>query len=294
MKEDKAILKVYTGEDTEVTVSVDDRNCPISEVKDKAFLSCKTVEKLVLGDFVEVIGDWAFAHMQNLRTLVLPGHEILFGKKVFLDCEKLREIQIRDDESGNPGTPFFMASAVRILKKEELCRPEMAGRSAFHREWMKEYDNALLGFIQEKDTEGFEPVFIGWFHVEDTDEQIPRYLKKKREEKAELIFQRLLYPMFLSEEDKAVLEQYLRDHMPEGSRAKEHTVVFDMLCDASMEYGKDIAYMKILERAGCLTKETVSRLLENMEEAAAEITAFLLKKQAELTKGNDYFSEFEW
>ena len=279
MNTEKVMLEIKTVEDT--------------EVKAKAFLSCKTVGKLVLEDSVTAIGDWAFAHMQNLHTFVLPGHEIAFGKKVFLDCEKLKEIHIRDDESGNPGTPFFMASAVRVLKKEELCRPELAGKSAFHREWMKEYDSALLHFIQEEDAEGFEPVFIGWFHVEDTDEQIPRYLKKRREDKVELIFQRLLYPEYLSGEDRTLLEKYLREHMPYGSRAKEHTVVFDMLCDPSTEYGTDIAYMKILEKAGCLTKETISLLMEQMEEAAAEITAFLLKKQAELTKGNDYFSEFE-
>ena len=264
-----------------------------TEVKAKAFLSCKTVEKLILEDSVTVIGDWAFAHMQNLHTLVLPVHEITLGKKVFLDCEKLKEIQIRNDESGNPGTPFFMASAVRVLKKEELCRPEMAGRSASHREWLKAYDSELLHFIQEEDAEGFEPVFIGWFHVEDTDEQIPRYVRKKREEKVELILQRLLYPEYLSGEDRALLEQYLREHMPYGSRAEEHTVVFDMICNPSMEYGTDIAYMKILEKAGCLTKETISLLMEQMEEAAAEITAFLLKNQAELTKEYNYFSEFE-
>ena len=112
MRTEKVMLEIKTVEDT--------------EVKAKAFLSCKTVGKLVLEDSVTAIGDWAFAHMQNLHTFVLPGHEIAFGKKVFLDCEKLKEIQIRDDESGNPGTPFFMASAVRVLKKEELCRPELA------------------------------------------------------------------------------------------------------------------------------------------------------------------------
>ena len=279
MNTEKVMLEIEKVDDT--------------EVKAKAFLSCKTVEKLILEDSVTVIGDWAFAHMQNLRTLVLPVHEITLGKKVFLDCEKLKEIQIRNDESGNPGTPFFMASAVRVLKKEELCRPEMAGRSASHREWLKAYDSELLHFIQEEDAEGFEPVFIGWFHVEDTDEQIPRYVRKKREEKVELILQRLLYPEYLSGEDRALLEQYLREHMPYGSRAEEHTVVFDMICNPSMEYGTDIAYMKILEKAGCLTKETISLLMEQMEEAAAEITAFLLKTQAELSEGNDYFSEFD-
>ena len=279
MNTEKVMLEIEKVDDT--------------EVKAKAFLSCKTVEKLILEDSVTAVGDWAFAHMQNLHTLVLPVHEITLGKKVFLDCEKLKEIQIRNDESGNPGTPFFMASAVRVLKKEELCRPEMAGRSASHREWLKAYDSELLHFIQEEDAEGFEPVFIGWFHVEDTDEQIPRYVRKKREEKVELILQRLLYPEYLSGEDRALLEQYLREHMPYGSRAEEHTVVFDMICNPSMEYGTDIAYMKILEKAGCLTKETISLLMEQMEEAAAETTAFLLKTQAERSEGNDYFSEFD-
>lgn len=290
MKGEKGILESYTGNDSEVIVSFSADGQPVTEIGAKAFLSCKSAEKLVIGDTVFKIGDWAFAHMKNLKILELPCREISLGRKVFLDCEKLMQIQIRNDKSENPGTPFFMASAVRLLKKEDLCRPDQAGAKASHREWIREYDEALLHFIQEEDKDGFEPVFIGWFHVEDTDEQIPRYLKLRRSEKTELVFQRLLYPLYLEKMHRTLLYRYLREHMPNGCRKEEHTEVFTMLCDPDREYGRDIRYMKIMEEAGGLSFQNVQKLLDHMEGCSAEVTAFLLRKQSEAAENEDYFA----
>lgn len=293
MEAEKVIFNSYTGNESEAAVSLSPDGTPVTEIGDKAFLSCKSVEKLVIGDSVEKIGDWAFAHMQKLKVLVLPCREISLGRKVFLDCEELMQIQIRGDNSGNPGTPFLMASAVRILKNETLCSPKKAGDTILHKEWIKEYDKALLHFIQEDDKEGFEPVFIGWFHVEDTDEQIPRYLERRRREKIELIFQRLFYPFCLDEKDRNLLYRYLREHMPGGSREKEHTLVFSMLCDPDTEYSKDIRYIKMMEEAGGLSVQIIQQLLDHMESSSAEVTAYLLKKQSQTVKNEDYFAGFD-
>lgn len=286
---EKAVFHTYTGTESEASVSFSPEGDPVTEIEAKAFLSCKSVEKLTLCDSVEKIGDWAFAHMQNLKLLVLPRRRIALGRKVFLDCESLTQIQIRGDESGNPGTPFFMASAMRLLKKEALFSPETAGDSLGHKEWLGEYDKALLHFMQEDDKEGFEPVFIGWFHVEDTDEQIPRYLEKRRKQKTELVFQRLLYPAYLDQSLRNLLERYLREHMPEEGGEKEHLTVFSLLCDSGAAYGRDIRYMKIMERAGALSPENIQHLLEHMEGGSPEVTAYLLKKKSEASKGQDYF-----
>lgn len=290
---EQAVLEKYQKNEEEAEISFLEDGREITNIGNKAFLSCKSVKKLILADSVKKVGDWAFAHMQNLEILVLPCHEIVFGKKVFLDCEKLQQIQVRGDESGNPGMPWFLAAAVRILKNEGLCRPGEAGSAAMHREWIKEYDKALMYFLGENDEEGFEPVFIGWFHVEDTDEQIPRYVKKRRQEKAELVFLRLLYPDYLEEALKEKLYLYLREHMTEESKSSEDMSVLSIICDSGLEYGKDIRYMKILEKAGCLTMETTALLLEKMQDAPPEITAFLLRKEGEFRQGADYFSEFE-
>lgn len=290
MEAESVILEAYQGEESEVYVELSGEGKPINEIGAKAFLSCKSVERLILSDNILKIGDWAFAHMQKLKVLILPQNELILGKKVFLDCEELMQIQIRNDESGNPGTAYFMASAIRILKNEALCKPEKAGSKTGHKEWMKEYDRALCHFLEERDEEGFEPVFIGWFHVEDTDEQLPRYLTRRRREKTELVFQRLLYPMYLDETSRNVLYEYLRDHMPEGRKEKEHTMPFSMLCDPQLKYGKEIRYIKLLDEAKALRAAAIPPLLLQ-KDGSAEVTAFLLQKQQTLQKEKDFFSE---
>lgn len=290
------IMERYQGSESEVFIDTIGEN-KVTQIGTKAFLSCKSVKKLVLSDRIDRIGDWAFAHMQNLQLLELPCHEINLGRKVFLGCEALRQIRIRGDESGNQGTPFFMASAVRVLKNDVLCKPQEAGKKKNHEKWINAYDKSLFQFLEEPDEAGFEPVFIGWFHVEDTDEQLSRYLEKRRRDKTELVFQRLLYPAYLEEEKKKALYGYLREHMPkeeeQAVEKKEQATAFMLLCEPEGEYGKDIRYMKIMEQGGILTPELIRLLLREMPDASPEITAFLLRKQAQPQQKTDFFEELQ-
>lgn len=286
------IFERYDGSEEEVLVAFDKQGKPFGAIGAKAFLSCKTIKKLEIAGSVTEIGDWAFAHMQNLEMLVLPCRELKIGKKAFLDCEKLMKIQIMGDESNNPGTSWLMASAVRTLKKYNLCKPDVAGRKETHKEWIKAYDKELLSFLEESDEEGFEPVFIGWFHVENIDEQIPRYLEKRRREKAELVLQRLLYADYMQEETLNSLYDYVKEHIPEKGGRKEHISVYELFCEMDSEYGKDIRYLKILEKSGCLNQYVMEKLLADIKEPSAEVMAYLLKRIAGEKKENDFFDEF--
>lgn len=279
-------------EQTQIEVNFSEDGSPVTEIKSKAFLSRKAVHKLILGDSVQKVGDWAFAHMENLETLVVPRHEIMWGKQVFLGCRQLMQIRIRGDESENAATPWLMASAIRILKDERLLQPEKAGSSVYHREWIQNYDEELIHFLETPDEEGFDPVFIGWFNVEDVDDQLPKYLEMRRLEKAELTLQRLLYSKHLSEKAERVLAGYLKDHLPSEEK-KDHITVFEMLCDEEREYGQDVRYMQILEKEGLLTEEILDGLLESMKSPSAEVKAFLLNKKGEITQKRDIFEEFE-
>ncbi len=288
------VFERYHGNEEEVTVITSESGEAFTGIEAKAFLSCKSIKKLTVGSAVAVIGDWAFAHMQNLEQLILPCREIRFGKKVFLDCEKLYYIGVYGDESNNPGMPYFLASAVRILKKEELCRPGQAGNKLMHKEWIKDYDAQLISFLQSSDEDGFDPVFFGWFKVDDIDDQIPGFLAKKREEKTKLVLQRLAYPLYLEDESKEKLYHYIREHVPFDEKRKEHMAVYEYFCREQSECAKEVKYYQILKDSGCLSKVLIQALLDGVKERTAEVTAFLLREQFAGGQGDNYFSGFDF
>lgn len=278
-------------EQTVIRVELAEDKSPVTEIPRKAFLSRKAVRELQIGDSVQRIGDWAFAHMEGLETVELPFHAMIWGKQVFLGCSRLTRIQIRGAESTCAAIPYLMASAVRILKEESLLQPERAGSAAYCGKWIKSYDEKLLHFLMAPDEEGFDPVFIGWFEVKDIDDQLPGYLLKRRMDKAELVLQRLLYPDFLTFAEEEALADYLKNHLP-GEGKREHMVVLELLCDGEKEYGQDIRYMQLLDREGLLTESVLEALLNGLEAPSAEVKAFLLNRKAKITEKKDIFDEF--
>lgn len=295
----RTVFEKYTGNEEAVTVNFAESGEAITAIAAKAFLSCKTIKRLEIAGSVTEIGDWAFAHMQNLETLVLPRGEITFGKKVFLDCEKLKQVQIREDESDNPGLPYFLASAICVLKKEELCKPQEAADKEKHKVWMETYDCELMRFLSEDDEKGFDPVFFGWFRVEDIDDQLPGFLLRKRKKKTELVLERLLYHAHLHTREKAVLIQYLREHISkeylnekEGNNA--HTAVYDYFCENNSPCQTDVRYLKILKENELLTELLTEQLLENMQKPSAEVMAYLLKTKALLSQNGSFFDNFSF
>lgn len=279
-------LEKYTGNETIVVVPAEKKQLKISEIGAKAFLSCKGISELVLPETITEIGPWAFAHMKNLRKLTLPAKAIAFGNDVFLDCEQLTQILPLPDHSGNDGTSFFLASAVTFLNNISLCRPDLAGSKTEHQRWMMDYDNALVEFITASDELGFEPVFFGWFDVDDIDVQKQRFLEKRWREKTLVAFQRLLYPKNLDDATRNVLYQYLMNHMPKGSLAYEHIIPFTFVCE---ECGNDIRYIRLVADMGYITNETFPVLMEGLQNAGAEVVAFLLRYQQMELAGGDFF-----
>lgn len=283
----------YEGTDVVFCVPSAKDGIIITEIASKAFLSCKNIQKLELPDTVTTIGDWAFAHMKNLEELIVPFEELNCGKKLFLDCSRLKRIVVRGATTKDEGMPYFLASAVTVMEQPGLWCPQRAGDEKLYEQWLGEYDRALADYLDSPDEEGFEPVFIGWFHVEDMDEQIPRHLEKRRREKIKLILQRLRYPEYLSEHLLRKLQEYLAVHMPDGSASKEHTLVTEVICDREEEYRNQVCYLKILRKSGCLNRANTQILLERMQDAAPESVAYLIGILQEENKGEEFFTALE-
>lgn len=280
----------YSGTEYSYTVPQLISGQPCTAIADKAFLSNKTLHELILPSTVTQIGSWAFAHMHHLEKLTVPCISLQFGKQIFLDCPQLSCVHVAGDSSDNPGLPYFLASAVTILGKEELFDPKAAASLETHPKWMQEYDHALSAFINAPDESNFEPVFYGWFNDEDAEAQLPRYLEQCRRRKVYLVFLRLLYPLHLSHDSKKELQNYLADHMPDGAKASDHTVVWD--CLLTDHFGEDIRCMQILKDAGILTETQIARLLEYLQPGNPEVTAYLLRLRESLRQDTDRFEQF--
>ena len=280
----------YKGNEIFITIPDHIDGDSITGIGPKAFLSCKEVRTLTLPATVAHIDDWAFAHMHNLTELTLPATQIRFGKKVFLGCDNLSQIHLLHETSGNPGLSRFLATAAIVFPQTSLFDPVRASQSHTHQNWMIDYDQQLIHFLTEDDLHGFEPVFYGWFNDEDADvSQKPAYLLKQRTTKTALCFTRLKYNLYLSDQNRCILHEYLKDHMPWSEKSPEHTVVWDLL----PEYcSNDISTLYILEAAGVLTPDTVPQLIKHLDGCSAEAIAYLLRYQEKHTDFSGFFESF--
>ncbi len=274
--------------DREAFVSLADE--PYLHIGPKAFLSCKTIESLKLPLSLTSIGDWAFAHMHNLTDLYLPARNITLGKKVFLDCENLQRIHIMGETSGNEGLAEMLGAAVTILQNTDLLQPHLAGVRDTHEAWLADFDTALAEFLTSEDNQDFEPVFYGWFNDDDVySTQLPLFLKKKRTGKLTLAFLRLRYPLHLTEHLKALLQTYLADHMPWGAKADTHTITWDLL---PRYCRNELIYIQLLEQAGAFQTSHIPTLIDHLQDASAEIIAYLLNLHTANKRTDDFFEHF--
>ena len=231
---------------------------------------------------LEAVEDWGFAHMKNLREIALPAKMLTFGKQVFLGCDRLERVRLFGAEIYQ-GISYFLASMFRFFPEQTLENLEQAGDVQGQWQWLARYDRALLEYLNRPEDDGFVPAFIGWFDVEDVDEQKQHYMLEQRKNKLILVFQRLMYNEKLSEEDEIFLSRRLQD---------EDMLVEELLLQRE-ELGRDVRYYRIWEQWGGLNPERCARLLDRLPQEEPEIRGYLLKLQLENVDKQDFFAELD-
>lgn len=273
--------------------------CNVTTIAAKAFLSKKQIEKLILSPFTDTIGDWAFAHMTGLKMLIIPANDIFMGKQIFMDCPLLTQIALLPTSSSSNETatlqdsndnqyqtidhylPFYIACTIQVLKDALLFTPASIGSAS----WYHGFDQSVLRLLERPDDDGFEPVFYGWFEVEDISvTQLPAYIKKRRLEKASLSLKRLLNPCYLNTDVQSKYEEYVCKHMLTG--------IWDYVI--SDENVQDVSYLKLLLQLGCITEANINNCLQDLvSKNAKEASAILLHyKETQLEK-KDFFSDLK-
>ena len=239
------------------------------------------------------VEDWAFAHMKNLRELVLPAREIRFGRQVFLGCDALEKIVFYSEKDwpdvlqtdpleGTSGMEELWASMFRFFPQEGLEHPEFVTSQEGLAKWLKLYDEALELWLKKSDEDGFVPAFIGWFDVEDVDDQKQGYVLQKRKDKLALCFRRLLCKETSSEQLMTCLYDIIT----------RYTELCMELFVENPAYGRDIQHYKIWQQAEGLTCQVAEKLLTDLPWEEPEIRAYLLQILQQDRK-EDFFAGLE-
>lgn len=274
-------IRRYRGIATKINVPSYIDGKMVIAIEKKAFLSCKTIKEISLPDSVAEIGDWAFAHAEQLRTITIPSFALTRGKEMFLGCIRLKEIRIRGiDDQDKLGLGRMLAIAVTVLHDYFLFAPLDVGSDA----WVSRWDTKLLDLIRLDDLDGFEELWTcGEEDYEGKDYDIKSYPVEKRKMKLRIVYFRLLHPYKLSPQVQSELKSYLRA-APES---------WDIIME---EHADNLEYYKLFADAGCITEENFDVLLKDLADSGAEIKAYMLKYKDEHLKATDVFAalELDW
>ena len=281
-------IKRFRGIGDLITIPENIDGLPVIAIEKKAFLSCKTVKKIVLPDTVMEIGDWAFAHADKLKTVVIPNHELTRGKELFLGCKRLSEIILSGTEEEiqkdhEDGIGRMLAAAVTVMHDYFLFNPVDVRTD----EWVKRWDDKLTDLLKLDDLDGFEELWTcGEEDYEGKDYDIKSFPVEKRKMKLRLVYFRLLHPYKISDSVKDELKEYLAAHTKGTKEPEAWEIIIK-------EHPEDIRYYEVFTDAGCVTDENFDELLADMETVGAQAKAYMIRFQEEHLTKKDAFSSFE-
>lgn len=281
-------IKRYRGIGEKIIVPPEIEGRPVTAVARKAFLSCKTIRFITLPDTIEEIGDWAFAHAEGLRAITIPHHALSRGKELFLGCKRLREIILDGTEAEknlrtSQGIGRMLALAVTVLHDYFLFDPVDTGSD----EWIRRWDEKLMGLIQLDDLDGFEELWTcGEEDYEGKDYDIKSYPVEKRKMKLRVVYFRLLHPYKISDAVSDALKEYLRRH----TKGTDTPQAWELIVE---EHQNDLEYYRVFAESGCVTPDNFDSLLDDMRDVSAEIKAYLLRYKEEHFAAKDAFASFD-
>ena len=277
---EKVVITGYAGKESELEIPALIEEKPVSRIGKKAFLSCKSLLKVILPASIESLEEWAFAYCSNLQSVLLPKKKLEFGKGVFFYCDHLKEICAVSDKEQVVNReqihPWALLGAVPVyMDAEYLLTPWEA--EEVH--WIEKWDARMWNILQAEDGEGYSKVVL--CGEEDLSASYEEFVEKKRQRKAELAFIRLMNAYCLSEEKKEKLLRFVQEH----TKGCESEAAWEVV----KQHGDEKAYFEIFTETGCLTEENFDAVLEDLGQYHAEMKAFFMRYKENHMKKEDFF-----
>ena len=89
-----AVITLYRGTDTDLTIPATLGGKPVTEIGDRAFYDCDTLETVTVPEGVTQIDSYAFASSDHLASITLPDSLRMIGSGAFEYCASLTAIAI--------------------------------------------------------------------------------------------------------------------------------------------------------------------------------------------------------
>ena len=245
-------------------------------IEKKAYLSRKDLKEITIPESVEEVGDWAFAYCDELRNVNFLNDQVRFGKAVFLECNKLKRIRV---EGKSKAVARLLAAAVTVANAPYLLDLREAGS----KEWFAKWDARMLTILHTPDDEGYsKQVLCGEEDYGSTD--YLAYCSGRRKEKVRLLFIRLLYDEELNEDVKMEMAGYILAH----TKNEKHEEAWQVLLE---EFGEERAYYELFAQLGCVTKDNLQDILEDIGDANPEMKAYFLRVGEGILENDDVFGD---
>lgn len=279
--DDCIMIVEYRGRDILLTVPVSIEEKPVTIIGKKAFLAAKELKEVVLPEHISVIQDWAFASCRNLEVITLPKRKIEIGQGILKDCDKL----IRIEPIGENATfSYLLAAAMNKLDAFYLFNPQDAGSES----WLEQWDAKMCSLMDMDDTEGFSKMLLcGEEDYGSRENNLDYYVEHRRRFKVRLAMLRLMHDTGLKASVKDMLLTYLKSHKKGEESEETWRVVLE-------EHGDEREYYQFLLDNGCITKENIDAVLDDMGEQHAEMKAFLINYRSTNFHNEDEFAVLEF
>lgn len=277
----EATIEYYRGKDVAVTVPELIEDCPVVCIGKKAFLSAKTLSRIVIPQSVRKIGDWAFASCSRLTELVLPRKSLEIGNGVFKDCVMLEKIVLMDDDGSqaDSDTCYLLAAAVSRLDAQYLFDTVNAGSP----EWIEHFDSTTLQMLMKDDSDGFSKMLLcGEEDYVGDDSNFDTYCLMRQKDKVRMLLLRLLHSEGISSDIRERFVAYIRENMD--------SVTWKVVVE---EHGDEREYFDLLLDYDCINKDNVSRLIESMGERNTGMKGYLMKVKTERMSGGGFMDELD-
>ena len=90
----------------------------VAKIGEEAFMSCGSLQSIVLPDSVNEIGDKAFGYCRALRSIVLPDSLAKIGNYAFIECSSLQSVNLPESLISIGENPFYHCKQLQLIVPE--------------------------------------------------------------------------------------------------------------------------------------------------------------------------------
>lgn len=261
----------------------------LGRIDRKAFLSCKSLKRLILPASVEWIDDWAFSKCTNLQKVEIRKvyEKNILGRGAFEGCTALTQMSFLDSEEHLAN---LLTLTINRMPNELLFRSDDLGEQTWYEKW----DIALLSFLKsDEEEEGIKNTVCGEEDISydpvgmvdgEMPGETPDFVKAVVKNKCFLCFQRLTFDTGLCAQTREILCRYIVDR---SFGKKNPAAWITLLEDCSEELSYYQLYLEIVKPS----KKELEIMIQNVNATKMQVKAFLINEASKKEEGSSFLED---